>query len=92
MTTKLLDKKERAVAADRFVSAIKKPCISETRQGSLRDIVQILLRTLTPEGARQWLRARNRVLKGRRPIDVFAKGDVEAVREAAISCAEGYHV
>ncbi len=92
MSPKLLDKKERAVAADRIVSAIKKPTLSETRQGSLRGIVQVLLRTLTQEGAGQWLRARNRVLKGRRPIDVLAQGEIEAVREAAISYVEGYYV
>jgi hypothetical protein len=38
------------------------------------------------------LTARNRLLHGRRPMDVLAQGDVEAVRDAAKAYLEGAYV
>jgi hypothetical protein len=47
------------------------------------DIMQILEDSLTAEGIDQWLRASNRLLDGRRPIDLIDEGDTESVGRAA---------
>jgi transcriptional regulator with XRE-family HTH domain len=65
---------------------------TEDRLHDLREVVLTLQRTLTPRGVGQWLRARNRVLQGRRPLEALAAGDVEAVREAAEAFVEGSYV
>jgi hypothetical protein len=39
--------------------------------------------TLTPQGIVYWLRARNRALDDRRPLEALGDGDFEAVRRAA---------
>jgi Protein of unknown function (DUF2384) len=44
------------------------------------DIMQILEDSLTAEGIEQWLRAANRLLDGRRPVDLIDEGDTESVR------------
>ncbi len=62
------------------------------RLWGLRGIVLLLHRTLTPRGVGQWMRAPNRLLKGRRPLEVLADRNVEAVREAAESYVEGDYV
>jgi DNA-binding XRE family transcriptional regulator len=64
----------------------------EQRLRDLRDIVLVLRDTLTARGVGQWLRARNRILGGRRPIELLAEGKTQAVREAAESYAEGAYV
>jgi len=48
--------------------------------------------SLTPRGIAQWFTARNRLLSGRRPVDALHEGDTEAVRQAAVSFAEGGYV
>jgi transcriptional regulator with XRE-family HTH domain len=58
----------------------------------LREIVLLLNDSLTPRGVGQWFRARNRILKGRRPLDVLAAGNVERVRQAAEAFADGAYV
>jgi len=65
---------------------------TEDRLRDLREVVLMLQRTLSPRGVGQWLRARNRVLQGRRPLEALAAGDVEAVRAAAESFVEGSYV
>ncbi len=65
---------------------------NDDRLRDLREIALILSETLTPRGVGQWLRARNRLLNGRRPIDVLAEGDVKAVRDAAKAYVEGAYV
>lgn len=65
---------------------------TEDRLRDLREIVLLLERTLTPRGVGQWLRARNRVLQGRRPLEALAAGEVAAVREAAEAFVEGSYV
>jgi hypothetical protein len=40
---------------------------------AIERIVQILQDSLTPEGIDQWLWSRNRILGGRRPIDLIKR-------------------
>lgn len=62
------------------------------RLDGLREVVRVLADSLTPRGVGQWLHARNRLLRGRRPLDVLRDGDQRAVLEAAHSFAEGAYV
>lgn len=62
------------------------------RLAALREVVLVLRDSLTDRGVGQWLRARNRLLGGRRPIEVLHDGDVEAVRRAVDAFAEGVYV
>jgi hypothetical protein len=65
---------------------------NDERLRDLREIVLILRDTLTPRGVGQWLTARNRLLGGRRPIEVLSEGDAKAVRDAATAYVEGAYV
>ncbi len=65
---------------------------NDERLRDLREIVLILKETLTARGVGQWLSARNRLLNGRRPIDVLAEGKMKAVRDAARAYVEGAYV
>ena len=65
---------------------------NDERLRDLREIVLILSETLTARGVGQWLRARNRLLKGRQPVDVLAEGKIGAVRDAARAYVEGAYV
>jgi|ERR671934_763484 transcriptional regulator with XRE-family HTH domain len=69
-----------------------RPVRHERQIDDLRSIVQVLAETLTPDGIRQWLRARNRYLKGDRPLDALARGEYDRVQEAAEAFVEGYFV
>jgi hypothetical protein len=61
------------------------------RLHDLREVVLMLAETLTPRGVGQWLRARNRLLKGR-PLDLLAGGQFERVRQAAAAYVDGAYV
>ena len=65
---------------------------NDERLRELREIVLLLRDTLTPRGVGQWLTARNRLLGGRRPLDVMAEGRANAVRDAANAYVEGAYV
>ena len=65
---------------------------TEDRLRDLREVVLLLQETLTPRGVGQWLRARNRLLGGRRPLEALAAGEVQGVREAAAAYVEGAYV
>lgn len=65
---------------------------NDERLRELREIVLLLRETLTPRGVGQWLNARNRLLGGRRPIEVLAEGHANAVRDAASAYVEGAYV
>jgi len=80
---------ERSVRNWEKTSAIRLK--NEGRLQELREIVLLLKETLTPRGVGQWFRARNRVLGGRRPIEV-ADGKIEDVKEAAKAYLEGAYV
>jgi len=81
---------ERSVRNWRTTSAIR-PEFDE-RLRDVREVALLLEDTLTPRGIAQWFTARNRLLSGRRPVDALHDGDTEAVRQAAVSFAEGGYV
>jgi transcriptional regulator with XRE-family HTH domain len=58
----------------------------------LRDLLAILGPTLPGEQFARWLRARNRYLRGARPLDIIAEGHYEQVREASEAYADGSYV
>lgn len=62
------------------------------RLAAVREVVLLLRDSLTDRGVGQWLRARNRLLQGRRPVEVLGEGDIDAVRRAAVAFAEGVYV
>jgi len=62
------------------------------RLAELRDIVLLLSDSLTPRGTGQWFHARNRLLNGERPLDVFKEGRVDEVRRAAQAFVDGSYV
>lgn len=64
----------------------------EERLQALRQIVLLLDDSLTPRGVGQWFRAHNQTLDGRRPLDVLADDDFDAVRRAATAFGEGAYV
>jgi antitoxin Xre/MbcA/ParS-like protein len=65
---------------------------NDERLRELREIVLLLRETLTPRGVGQWLNARNRLLGGRRPIEMLGEGKARAVRDAANAYVEGAYV
>lgn len=62
------------------------------RLAELRDLVLLLAESLTPRGVNQWLHARNRLLEGRRPLDLIRDGELESARKAAEAFIEGSYV
>ncbi|MGH7813076.1 MAG: helix-turn-helix domain-containing protein [Candidatus Binataceae bacterium] len=65
---------------------------NDERLRELREIALVLKETLTPRGVSQWLSARNRILGGRRPVEVMAAGDAKAVLRAAAAYVDGAYV
>lgn len=65
---------------------------NEDRLQAIRQIVLLLDDSLSKRGVGQWFRAHNRLLGGRRPLDVLGEGDYEPVRQAAASFADGAYV
>lgn len=55
-------------------------------------VVNELRESLTGKGIRQWLRSRNRYLKGERPIDMLRKGQFQDVYDAALAFRDGVYV
>lgn len=62
------------------------------RLAELRDLALILSDSLSPRGVGQWLHARNRLLGGRRPLEVLAEGGADDVRRAAQAFVDGSYV
>jgi hypothetical protein len=62
------------------------------RLEGLREVVRTLADSLTARGVGQWLHAGNRLLDGRRPLEVLQEGDQEAVLAAARSFVDGAYV
>jgi hypothetical protein len=52
----------------------------------------VLQDSLTPRGVAQWHRARNRMLGGRRPIELTHEGDLARVKDAAQAFVDGVYV
>jgi hypothetical protein len=80
----------RSVRNWQVTSAIRPQ--NDERLRDLREIVLLLRETLTPRGVGQWLTARNRLLGGRRPIEVLSEGHADKVRDAAKAYIEGAYV
>ncbi len=53
------------------------------------DLIEILEDSLTRAGIEQWLRASNRLLGGRRPLDLVREGDLDEVKGAAQAFVDG---
>lgn len=64
----------------------------ENRVRALREIVLVLDDSLSPSGIRQWLYAKNRHLKGARPVDVLQRGEGDRVLRVAQSFVEGSYI
>ena len=62
------------------------------RLAQLRDLVLLLSDSLTPRGVGQWLHARNRILHGRRPVELLAEDRYDDVRAAAEAFIDGAYV
>jgi len=58
----------------------------------VRQVVLVLRDSLTPRGVKQWMAAKNRLLDGRRPVDVLHEGDHAAVLRAAAAFVDGAYV
>jgi len=58
----------------------------------LHMVVTELKDSLTHKGIRQWLRSRNRYLKGERPIDLLRKGQFQDVYDAAVAFRDGVYL
>jgi transcriptional regulator with XRE-family HTH domain len=58
----------------------------------LNTVVDELHDSLTAKGIRQWLRSRNRYLKGKRPIDLLREGQFDDVYEAAVAFRDGVYL
>jgi len=59
------------------------------RIDDLRDLTELLGDTLLDEHIGRWLRVRNRLLKGARPLELLADGDYDRVRDAAEAFVDG---
>jgi hypothetical protein len=59
---------------------------------AMERIGRILEDPLTNSGIDQWLRSRNQVLGGRRPLDLIDEGEAARVEEAARSFVDGAYV
>lgn len=62
------------------------------RLAQFRDLVLELSDSLTPRGVSQWMHAKNRLLRGERPIDLLAAERYEEVRGAAEAFISGSYV
>lgn len=62
------------------------------RLAQLRDLVLLLSDSLSRRGVGQWLHARNRLLDGRRPVELLAEGHYDKVRAAADAFIDGAYV
>jgi hypothetical protein len=62
------------------------------RLAELRDLALLLSDSLTPRGVGQWLHAKNRLLEGRRPVDLLADDRFDEVRQAAEAFVDGAYV
>lgn len=81
---------ERSVRNWKKTSAIRPEY--EERLRDVREVALILQDSLTPRGVGQWLRARNRMLGGRRPIELIGEGELAKVKEAAQAFVDGAYV
>ena len=81
---------ERSVRNWKRTSAIRPEY--EERLQDVREIALILQDSLTPRGIGQWFRARNRLLGGRRALELISEGNIDSVRGAARAFIDGAYV
>lgn len=81
---------ERSVRNWRKTSAIRPEY--EERLRDVQEVVLVLEGSLSPRGVSQWLRARNRMLQGKRPLELIAKRKVDEVIRAAQAFVDGAYV
>lgn len=62
------------------------------RLAQLRDLVLLLSDSLTTRGVGQWLHAKNRLLDGKRPVDLLAGDRYDEVLQAAEVFVDGAYV
>jgi hypothetical protein len=65
---------------------------NEPTDRRIQRVTQILNDSLTRDGVGQWLRAPNRMLGGRRPLDLVDYGDAAKVEEAAEAFVDSTYV
>jgi len=89
---------ERIVRQPADQEGLQHRCPRDREEGVVREdsaerlmehVVQILEDSLTPGGIDQWLRARNRMLDGRTPLDLIEEGNLARVEEAALAFVDG---
>lgn len=59
---------------------------------ALKEVQLILCDSLTERGVDHWLGTPNRVLEGRRPLDLLRAGQLEVVRKAAAAFMDGAYI
>ena len=62
------------------------------RLAQLRDLALLLSDSLSPRGVGQWLHAKNRLLEGKRPVDLLADDRYDEVHGAAEAFIDGAYV
>jgi predicted transcriptional regulator len=85
----LLGADERTVRRLLTDAAIKPQHRHARRLDDIRDLISLLQDSLPGEQTGRWLRARNRMLKGERPIELVAADDYPRVRAAAEAFIDG---
>jgi len=85
----LLGADERTVRRLQADSKIRPQQRHARRLDDVRDLVSLLQDSLPGEQTGRWLRARNRMLGGQRPIELIAADDYERVRDAAEAFVDG---
>jgi hypothetical protein len=85
----LLGADERTVRRLRADPGIRPQQRHARRLDDVRDLVSLLEDSLPGEQTGRWLRARNRMLGGDRPIELLAADDYARVRDAAEAFVDG---
>ncbi len=80
---------DRAVRGWKTSAARQEPY---DKLGELRELVLLLSDSLTPRGVGQWMHAKNRLLDGRRPIELLRENHWGDVRRAAQAFVDGSYV
>ena len=62
------------------------------RATEIQEVSEILEDSLTPVGVDQWLRCGNRMLGGRRPLELIGGSDLARVKEAAQAFVDGAYI
>ena len=88
----VLSEDELLAVAGRLGAGPGEQAWDHRRLDELRSLVVTLSDSLTTAGVAKWLRAGNRLLGGRAPLEVLTDGDVRKVTAAAASFTEGAYL